>query len=71
MTMHTDPVALNTRESRVKWPIGFLKPRLHDTTCYQTGCQSGCIGLTRFDNRLYRVNGVSVYDTRINPHFHS
>jgi len=27
-------------------------PRLHDTTCCQTGCT------TRFDNRLYRVNGV-------------
>ena len=28
-----------------------LKPRLHDTA----GCQNGCT--TRFDNRLYRVNG--------------
>ena len=59
-----------------------LKPRLHDTTCCQTGlttgvsciqtfnrlsnpfdnrfdkrlCQTGCT--TRFDNRLYPVNGV-------------
>jgi len=30
----------------------WFKPRLHDTTCCQTGCT------TRFDNRLYRVNGV-------------
>ena len=29
-----------------------VKPRLHDTTCCQTGC------ITGFDNRLYRVNGV-------------
>ena len=56
-----------------------LKPRLHDTTCCQAGCQTrlttGCIVYTaacqtgcttglsnrlynRFDNRLYRVNGV-------------
>jgi len=45
-----------------------VKPRLHDTTCRQTGCQTGlttgCIVYTniqfdnRFDNRPYRVNGV-------------
>jgi len=38
-----------------------VKPRLHDTTGYQTGCQTGCIVYTagcqngcttRFDNRL-------------------
>jgi len=39
-------------------PIG-LKPRLHDTTCCQTGCQTGCT--TRFDNRLYRVNNFFIY----------
>jgi len=43
----------------------ILKPRLHDTTCCQTGCQSGCIvhrlrtfnrlSNNPFDNRLYRV----------------
>jgi len=46
-----------------------LKPRLHDTTCCQTGLTNGCIVYTniqpvvnrfdsQFDNRLYRVNGV-------------
>ena len=29
-----------------------VKPPLHDTTCCQTGCQTGLY------NRLYRVNGV-------------
>jgi len=37
-----------------------VKPRLHDTTCCQTGCQTGlttgCIVFdNRFDKRLYRV----------------
>jgi len=41
----------------------FLKPRLHDTTYCQTRCQTGCT--TRFDNRLYRVNGVQVRPTSI------
>jgi len=30
-----------------------LKPRLHNTTCCQTGCQSALTN--RFDKRLYRV----------------
>ena len=33
-----------------------VKTSLHDTTGCQTRCQTGCT--TRFDNRLYRVNGV-------------
>ena len=35
-----------------------LKPRLHDTTCCQTGCQLSYRLYNRFDNGLYRVNGV-------------
>jgi len=33
-----------------------LKPRLHDTTCCQTGCQLSYRLYNRFDNGLYRVN---------------
>jgi len=35
----------------------FIKPRLHDTTCCQTGCQTGLYNRfdKGFDNRLYRV----------------
>ena len=37
-----------------QWIVEFLRPSLHDTT----GCQNRLNN--RFDNRLYRVNGVSV-----------
>jgi len=47
-----------------------VKPRLHGTTCCQTGLTTGCRPTNiqpvvnrlynRFDNRLYRVNGVGL-----------
>jgi len=36
-----------------------VKPRLHDTTCCQTGLYN------RFDNRLYRVNGALALRSRV------
>jgi len=46
----------------------MLKPRLHDTTCCQTGLTAGCIVYTniqlvveRFDNRLH----VGLHDTPV------
>jgi len=36
-----------------------IKPRLHDAAGCPTGCMSNRL-YNRFDNRLYRVNGVLV-----------
>jgi len=43
--------------------VATVIPRLHDTTCCQTGCQTGLYKRfdNRFDNRLYRVNGALQY----------
>jgi len=38
------------RGMRMRFIVGLVKPRLHDTTGCQTRCQYGCT--TRFDNRL-------------------
>ena len=39
---------------KTSWQTAILKPRLHDTTCCQTGCQAGLI-----DNRV----NVCIHDT--------
>jgi len=33
-----------TRPAAVQWLNRLVKPRLHDTTCCQSGCQAGCQG---------------------------
>jgi len=67
--------------SQIIYWRGAYKPRLHDTTCCQTGCQTalttGCIVYTniqpvvknRIDNRLYRVYSrlsKTRFDNRLN-----
>jgi len=49
-----------------------FKPRLHDTTCCQTGLTTGeCLYTrynwlsNRFDNQLYHVNGVLAIATSV------
>jgi len=45
-----------SRKQRQHSSLGTLKPRLHDTTCCQTGCHRLSNRFdNRLDNRLYRV----------------
>ena len=57
---HTTADVLKSDEETAQKTV---KPRLHDTTCCQTGCQTRLTTRlldrldNRFDNRLYRVKG--------------